>query len=102
MDHTISGNECEVLTIAFSMTGEVYSRVGNSLPVETRKSTIEVFAGYDILKRCRLKIANLQFIFHCRSSEKLWTSWHLSAFCWRIILLPGNFFCLSEPCLKLV
>ncbi|KAL8459743.1 hypothetical protein ACS0TY_037015 [Phlomoides rotata] len=40
--HTISGAVCEILTVAFSMTGEVYSRVGSSLSVETRKSTIEV------------------------------------------------------------
>ncbi|GFP81254.1 heat repeat-containing protein 6 [Phtheirospermum japonicum] len=33
---------CEVLTIAFAMIGEAYSRVGSSLPVDTWQSTVEV------------------------------------------------------------
>ncbi|KAI3460726.1 hypothetical protein Pfo_017389 [Paulownia fortunei] len=40
--HTVSGGVCEVLTIAFAMIGEVYSRVGSSLPVDIWQSTIEV------------------------------------------------------------
>ncbi|KAL3641854.1 hypothetical protein CASFOL_012669 [Castilleja foliolosa] len=37
-NHTV----CEVLTIAFAMIGEAYSRVGSSLPVDTWQSTVEV------------------------------------------------------------
>lgn len=62
-NHTVSGGVFEVLTIAFAMIGEVYSRVGTSLPVEIWKSTIEVCMHFDILKRCRLKIVNLGYIF---------------------------------------
>ncbi|KAH6806622.1 hypothetical protein C2S51_031453 [Perilla frutescens var. frutescens] len=40
-NYSVSGGVCEVLTTAFAMIGEVYSRVGASLPVEIWKSTIE-------------------------------------------------------------
>ncbi|XP_042045064.1 uncharacterized protein LOC121791084 [Salvia splendens] len=38
----VSRGACEVLTVAFAMVGEVYSRVGASLPVEIWKSTVVV------------------------------------------------------------
>lgn len=38
----------EVLTIAFSMIGEVFSRVGSSLSVDIWQSTIEVCKHYKI------------------------------------------------------
>lgn len=41
-DNSESRSAYEVLTIAFAMIGEVYSRVGASLPVEIWKSTVEV------------------------------------------------------------
>ncbi|KAG6418405.1 hypothetical protein SASPL_120609 [Salvia splendens] len=41
-NYSISRGVCEVLTIAFAMIGEAYSRVGASLPVEIWKSTIVV------------------------------------------------------------
>ncbi|KAK6115494.1 hypothetical protein DH2020_007763 [Rehmannia glutinosa] len=41
-NHTVPGGVCEILTIAFSMIGEAYSRVGSSLPVDIWQSTIEV------------------------------------------------------------
>ncbi|XP_041993449.1 HEAT repeat-containing protein 6-like isoform X1 [Salvia splendens] len=41
-NYSVSRGVCEVLTIAFAMIGEAYSRVGASLPVEIWKSTIVV------------------------------------------------------------
>ncbi|XP_047960542.1 HEAT repeat-containing protein 6-like [Salvia hispanica] len=41
-NYSVSRGACEVLTVAFAMVGEVYSRVGASLPVEIWKSTVVV------------------------------------------------------------
>ncbi|KAL6526451.1 hypothetical protein OROGR_015541 [Orobanche gracilis] len=43
-NYTISGGVCEVLTLAFAMIGETYSRLGSSLPVDTWQSTVEVLS----------------------------------------------------------
>ncbi|GER28444.1 ARM repeat superfamily protein [Striga asiatica] len=40
--HVARGVVCEVLTTAFAMIGEAYSRLGSSLPVDAWQSTIEV------------------------------------------------------------
>ncbi|CAA0838457.1 ARM repeat superfamily protein [Striga hermonthica] len=40
--HIVRGGVCEVLTTAFAMIGEAYSRLGSSLPVDAWQSTIEV------------------------------------------------------------
>lgn len=47
---SVSGSASEVLTIAFAMIGEVYTRVGASLPVEIWKSTVEVCVQCDTLQ----------------------------------------------------
>ena len=44
-NYSVSRGVCEVLTVAFAMIGETYSRVGASLPVEIWKSTIVVCAN---------------------------------------------------------
>ncbi|KAG8381705.1 hypothetical protein BUALT_Bualt05G0000500 [Buddleja alternifolia] len=48
--HKVPGGTWEVLTVAFSIIGEVYSRVGSSLPVAIWQSIIEVLRKFmDIL-----------------------------------------------------
>lgn len=49
-NYSVSGGVCEVLTIAFSMIGEIYSRVGASLPVEIWTLVVEVCVHCDTLE----------------------------------------------------